>query len=115
MATATARMTLGSVLGTVGTAAVAVSSIFDTTTKGVGMLENYVDAALEEQRDRIAADSVDRIQRIGEEKATEMALRQLQVLKFCAQTPEHKTLFTTNYDKVMEAINARHVDEKTAA
>lgn len=105
MATATARMTLGSLFATVGTAANAVTSTLNTTVDAISMLDRYVSDARERQTMRSAVEKLDFTQRLAEEKATEMSERQLQVLEFCAQSADHKRMFETNYDRIIGVLN----------
>ena len=103
---ANARNTLGAVFGTIGTAATTVTSVFETAGKGVSMMENYVDNALLEQRERIAAHSVGRQVRIGVEVAAEVAERKVGIDKFRSQSPVHAAYFDEAYNEVIEAIKA---------
>lgn len=107
MATATARMTFGSIFGLVATTAQAASSVVGTAVESVNMLDAYVKSAAQQQQARLAADMEDFESRIGEEKAQEMSQRQLQVDEFCNKSPRHKELFNANYQRIMKALEAR--------
>jgi hypothetical protein len=101
-----ARATLGALFGTIQTTASTATSILDTAAKVVSIGENYVDQALQDQRDRMAADRVDSLMRISEEKALELTERRLLVEKYKAQSPVHASAYDANLKLVMDAITA---------
>ena len=107
MATSSARMTVGALFGTITNAANAVSSTLDSVTKGVSMVEVFVDNAATEQRERTAVDSVGRLQRIIAEKALEMSQRSEQIAKYTSQSDFHKDAYDHNVSLIMSALEAR--------
>lgn len=104
MATATARMSLGAIFATVGTAANAVTSTLNTAVTGVSILDTYVTNLAQRQQAEMSADMVDFKEQIAERKGREMSERQREVLTYCRQSEEHASLFKTNYEKVMAAL-----------
>lgn len=104
MATATARMTLGSVFATVGTAANAVTSVLDTGVAGIAMLDTYVKDMSTRQAARSKADMDDFIFSLVEEKAQERTERQIQVQEFCAKSEDHQRFYAANYNRLMSIL-----------
>ena len=108
MATASTRLTVGTVLATIGVAANSITTVLTTVTKGVSMVDNVVNDALEKQSARSIVDMAGFESALAEEKAQEMTERQLNVLSFCGQSAQHQELFATNYDKINALLAARH-------
>jgi hypothetical protein len=107
LTTSTLRTATGSLFGTVTASAGAISSIFMAATHGVAMLDEYVKNSLDQQQVRICADNEDFEARITEEKATQMAQRQLEVVAFCNQSVVHQDLYTKSHDRISLALKAR--------
>jgi hypothetical protein len=114
MSTATARLTIGAVLGTVGSAANTVSTVLGGVTKSVSMLDQFLDDAIEKQQARSIVDMADFESSLAEEKAQEMAERQLQVLQFCKQSVRHGELYEANFNRISDLLAARHNKGKSA-
>lgn len=102
---ATARMTFGTVLDTVGEAAIAVSTVVGTGIKGVNMLDKYVSNASLEQDKRAKArlKSLDKI--IAEEIAIEAMNRQLKIDEITSKSSRHQELFQQNYNEILAVLS----------
>lgn len=103
----TARMTLGSAFTAVGTSFNAVTSVIGTAVVGISMLDAYAKSCAEQQQARIAVDNADFEDRLAEEKAQEMAERQLQVLDFINKSKDHAKLYQNNYDRIQKVLAER--------
>lgn len=101
---ATARLTLGSVLGTINSAATSVSSVFDTTTKAINMANKYVSDAADKQRIRSIVDMHDFTEKLSEEKAMEETLRKKTILEFTSQSKDNEELFNSAYNRIKDLI-----------
>lgn len=86
----TTRMTLGSVLGTITSAASTVTSVLDTATTAVGMATAFVDKAANEQRIRYAVDKEAAKERIIEEAGIETLTRAERLKDIAAKSDWHK-------------------------
>ena len=94
----TARLTLGSILGTVNTTASTITSTLDAAGKAIGMLNNYVDNAAAHQKARIAVDNEDFIESLIREKAQERTESTLRAQKYISQSPEHASAYKEAYE-----------------
>lgn len=108
--TATARLTLGSVLGTVESAATSISSVFDTATKGINMANKYVSDASKKQNIRSIVDMHDFQNKLAEEKAMEETLRKKTILEFTNQSEENKNLFENAFNRINELLAEKNTD-----
>ena len=106
MATSTTRLTVGAVLGTVSTAATSITTVLNTATKSIDMLDQYVTAANSKLRMRLIADAEDFASQVTVEKATEITAREMGVLEFCAQSAKHKEVFENNYNRIASLLAA---------
>ena len=95
---ATSRIALGSVLDTVSSAAGAITSIFNTTGKSIGMLDAFVTKASEEQQLRHRADKDQFIFRLINEAASEKATEDMKIVDFCNKSDTHKATFEKAYN-----------------
>lgn len=102
----TARMTFGTVLGTVSTTAVAVSTVIGTGVKGINMLEKFVDDAAEKQTLRSKLDMESFQVRLVEEVAMEDTERGLKLEEFMSKTPKHAELYKSNYERLQKILAA---------
>ena len=107
MASATTRLTIGALLGMVGTVANTVTQAVETVGVGVSMLDKFASDAQERQEVRSIVDMDDFENVIREEKAAEQAQRQLEVLKFCNQSEDHSRIYQANYDRIGSLLSAR--------
>lgn len=105
---ATARLTLGSVFGTINSAATSVSSVFDTATKGINMANKFVTDASEKQNIRSIVDMHDFTEKLTEEKAMEETLRKKAILDFTNQSQDNKDLFEAGYNRIKELLAERN-------
>ena len=94
----TARLTLGSVLSSVNTAANTVTSSLDAVSSGIGMLNAYIDNAAQHQKARIAVDNEDFIESLIREKSQERTESTLRVQKYISQSPEHASAYKEAYE-----------------
>lgn len=107
----TARMTFGTVLGTVSTSAVAISTIIGTGVKGINMLEKFVDDAADKQIERSLLDMESFRVRLLEEVSQEDTERGIKLEEFMAKSASHRELYELNY-KRLEAVLAAGRDKK---
>ena len=89
----TARMSLGALLGTVTTAANAVSSTIGTIGAVVGMADTYIGQQVKQQQTTMILESADFEDKLIERVAMETTVRKLELAKFTAQSPAHAQLF----------------------
>lgn len=111
---ATARVTLGALLDTVGTAASTVNDTLNGISSTVGMFNQYVDKAAKTQRMRYAADELTMLDRILEEKAQEQAAVDIQIDEFKGRSEKHNSYYERAYAKY-EAILKPNKGLKIAA
>lgn len=104
MSTATLRTTTGSLFGTVAVMANTVGSVFDAATKSIGMLDAYVSNSMAHQRMRMDADNATFGIRLQTEKAQEVALLNIESIKFQDQSEDHKIQFASAFDLIGKAI-----------
>lgn len=93
------RMTFGAVLSTVSDAATSVSTVLNTATKSVGMLDTFVTNAATKQKVRSIIDMETFKERLIEEVSMEDTVRQLKVIEFC-NTEQIKNLFDENQKRL---------------
>lgn len=103
----TARMTFGTVLGTVSDAAVAVSTVLGTGIKGIQMLDQYVSDASDKQKLRSLVDMESFEVRLVEEIAMEDTERQLKLKEFMSKSQDTAELFKLNHDRITKLIADR--------
>lgn len=115
MANASARLTVGALLGAVTTAANTITTSLDTITDGVGMINTFVNDAATKQSIRSVVDMEGFESALQEEKSQEMTARQLSVLQFCNQSPDHARLYQANYDRIGQILTARRAAHLKAA
>lgn len=97
---ATTRMTLGSVLGTVTDAANTVSTVLKTATLTVGMAHTYVEDAAIKQRMQSVAERDSFVEEVAISLAMKEAQRKKEVRDYCAQDPESANEFKLAYDRL---------------
>ena len=101
--TATVRMTAGTLLGTVNSAATTVADTFGTATKAVGMLNRYVIKQADKQIIRDKLEMHEFTNKLIEETAMQEAIRQKQILDFC-KDEQNKELFSNAYDRLSKIL-----------
>ena len=104
---ATARMTFGTVLGTVSEAAVAVSTVLGAGIKTVNMLDKYVSDAATKQEIRSIVEMESFEVRLQEEVAIEDTERQVRLQGFRDKSTEHERLFKANFDRIGKLLAER--------
>lgn len=87
---ATARLTFGTVLDTVSTAATTVTGALNAVATTIGMANSFVEQAASNQQSRILADNETFIDRLIEEKAMEQTAIDLEVETFIAKSERHR-------------------------
>lgn len=102
--TATTRMTIGSILGTVQNAATAVSTTLETATVSVGMLHTYVSDAAHKQQIRSVAERDSFGVQVAEELAMAEAVRKDEVRKFC-NTETRQADYNEAYTRIFAKIS----------
>ena len=103
MSVATTRLTIGSVLGTINTAATTVSSTLDAVGAGIGMLNASVTKAATEQRIRHAVDVNEFKSRLVVEVSMERAQRERAVVDFCSDK-QNEALFKKAFDELSNIV-----------
>jgi hypothetical protein len=93
MATATAKSTLGSIFGMVGTTAGAVTSAIEAGVVGVEMLDRFVAKHSDQQRTQYALDAGAFKMNLLKERAIEDARRSEEVEKFCSESSENRARY----------------------
>jgi hypothetical protein len=96
---ATARLTIGTILGTVNTAASAATGALDTIANTIGMANAYVEKAANEQAGRHKNDAALFTTQLVIEGAEAEAEMHRSVINYCKKSPEHKELFEKAYEK----------------
>lgn len=104
MTVATARTAAGSLFGTVTSAAGSVSSVFETTTRSISMLDKYVSDAQKRQIMRSAVAMAEYGDVLAEETALSTATRKIQVDQFVDQSPAHRQYYGAAYDRVQAIL-----------
>ena len=102
---ASAKLTLGSIFGTINDTANAVSSLVNTTTRGIGMLDAFVTKAANEQRKQHIADDAKFEETLLREFAQEQAEADLKVVEFCKKSADHERLYQKSYDRLNSLLN----------
>lgn len=103
MSVATTRLTIGSVLGTINTAANTVSSTLDAAGSAIGMLNATVNKAAKEQRIRHAVDVNEFKSRLVVEVSMERAQRERAMLEFCSDS-QNKALFEKAFNELTTVV-----------
>lgn len=112
---ATARLTIGTLLNTVGVAASSVTAVLQTGVKGIDMVDLFVSDALNRQQVRSLVDMENFESALQEEKAQEMTERQLSVREFCSQSAQHAADYEVNYNRIGAILAKRHAAQLKAA
>lgn len=102
---ASTRMTIGSVLGAVQTAAITVSGTLDAAGSAIGMLNATVSKAAKEQSIRHAIDVNEFKSRLVQEVAMQRSQRERQVLEFC-QDEQNAKLYKSAHDELTELVKS---------
>lgn len=101
--TATVRMTAGTLLGTVNSAATTVADTFGTATKAVGMLNSYVSTMAEKQAIRTKLEMHTFVNKLAEETAMVETLRTKSIEEFC-KDEQNARIYTSEYEKIMALL-----------
>lgn len=91
--TATARLTIGAVFGSIAQTAGTVSNVLGAANSSVNMLNAYVEKAAKEQRMNYRADEKELANKIIERVSKEQVERRIELDKFCAQSDRHEKLY----------------------
>lgn len=95
----TARLTLGAVLGTVGSTAATITGVLDTVNTGAQMINDYVSNAAENQRLNMKADKIVVKKTIIERMALEQMNRRIEITKICSKSQDHQDLYQEAYNE----------------
>ena len=104
---ANAKSTLGAVLGTVTTAAMTVTSVFEAGGTSAGMLNSYVSAAAEKQRDSIEIDLATHKTRLTDNFLIEETKRLMEMDVLFDANPKAKQFYEIATKRLEEALSAR--------
>lgn len=102
--TATVRMTAGTLLGTVNSAATTVADTFGTATKAVGMLNSYVSTMAEKQSIRTKLEMHTFVNKLAEETAMVETLRKKNIEEFCKDELNAR-IYNAEYDKIVDILS----------
>lgn len=102
--TATVRMTAGTLLGTVNSAATTVADTFGTATKAVGMLNSYVSTMAEKQAIRTKLEMHTFVNKLAEETAMVETLRKKGIEEFCKDELNAK-IYNAEYEKIVDILS----------
>lgn len=101
--TATVRMTAGTLLGTVNSAATTIADTFGTATKAVGMLNTYVSTMADKQAIRTKLEMHTFVNKLAEETAMVETLRKKNIEEFC-KDEQNAVLYNAEYEKVIDLL-----------
>jgi len=101
---ATARLTFGTVLDTVSTAATTVTGALNAVSTSIGMANAFVEQAALNQQSRIIADNETFIDRLIEEKAMEQTAIDLEVETFIAKSERHRFHYEQAHDRYSKIL-----------
>lgn len=100
--TATTKLTYGSLLNTVTSAADAVGSVFSTTTHAIGMLDQFVTKAANTQRKTYAVDALNEDADLRRHFAFKESEANIRVEEFCAKSPSHAKHYEEAFNRYAE-------------
>lgn len=103
-ATATTRMTVGTLLGAVNGAATTVADTFDTATKAIGMANLYVSTMSDKQRIRTKLEMHTFVNKLAEETAMVETLRKKNIEEFCKDDQNAK-IYNAEYAKIVDILS----------
>lgn len=102
---ASTKLAFGSILDTVVGTANAVSSVVNTATKSVGMLDAFVTKAAEEQAVQHTIDRSSFLENAIRQAAQEQAQADLKALEFCNKSSSHDQLYSEHLAKFRSLFN----------
>ena len=105
MSTATSRNALGSLFGTVSTAANTLTSTLDAATKGIGMANAAVTSMAQKQAVRIKLDEAIFQATVHQDKAQELASSRIRMKTFMDQSKAHKDAYLEAYQELEAVLN----------
>lgn len=101
---ATARMAMGTALGTITDTAIAVSSVMTTASDSIGMVHNYVRHARNKQEETQLVDMLSFRDRLIEDTAKEATQRQEEILNYLHGNPERQRLYESAQARLVDAF-----------
>lgn len=101
---ATSRLAVGSFMDAIVGITTTVSSVFNTTTKSVGMLDAFVTKASVEQTKQHIADDLAFNETLAHDHATNMSSLHLKAEEFCKKSPAHAKFYNSAYGELMSLI-----------
>lgn len=103
---ASSRIAFGSILATVSDTANAVSSIVNSATKSVGMLDTLVTEAATNQRIRAVVDREVFVDNLIRDSAMEAAEAGIKIEAFASKSPAHAELYTKAHSRFELLLNS---------
>lgn len=103
----TAKVAVGSIFGTITSAAGAITSLFDTGASSVSMLNKYVSDAAEKQRIASDYDLATFEDTLVRSIATETAKADRELSVFFKEDPENRTLYQAAHERIRAAVELR--------
>lgn len=104
--TATVRMTAGTLLGTVNSAATTVADTFGTATKAVGMLNSYVSTMADKQAIRTKLEMHTFVNKLAEETAMIETQRKKGIEEFC-KDEDNARIYNAEYAKIVDILTEK--------
>lgn len=111
---ATTRHALGSVLGTVVTTAETLNGALNAASRGIGMLNAFVEKAATEQEGRHKNDAALFKTQLVIEGAQAEAEMNMEVVRYCKKSSEHAQLFSKSYEKFAKLHGLKIEDDEFA-
>lgn len=103
--TASSRMTLAALMGTVQTTALTITNTLDAANKGVGMLNKLVTDASGRQEVRSKLDNKIFEATLHQEKAMELTESRRRIDDYIVKSPRHKELYQAAFDELAAVLN----------
>jgi hypothetical protein len=113
--TSSLKGTVGSVLGTVTTAAQSISSVFDAVSGGIGMANTYVQNAAERQATQIDYEMADFEAHVHSTVAVERTRNNREIARFLDEDPANREEFEAIYEDLASKVSARREARAKAA
>lgn len=101
----TTRSTYGAILGTVTSAASALTTALSTMDTTVGMAATAIDDAARRQKARSKLDELAYKDSIAKEKSMELELQQESIIDWCDEVEGRAERFKATYDRLRAALD----------
>lgn len=99
---ASARSTLGNLLGVINNTATTAIGVVNAASMGVGMMEVSIAQAATAQKVRVALNTASMVKRVSEERAQEDAERKITIDQFRGRSEKHAEY----YDEALASYSA---------